>query len=219
MIEAANKSCNRNRYCLTDAASCSTKTGRGMLLPRRHGVGSLLEVMTEVVLTDSPISGGGWARSVGGGDKYLRASVHELSFCPALFAFWLRSSVVSVLFSLISETSLRTFTRLFLFLKPVFEPLGLLMFKGTVSLVSHYLQLTRTIFHQFAGLSGLGLEKERVITATLFHTARGMCVQFWLRQVRPASPRWANESFRGRRVSHIRQRCRIESPMRQRMQV
>jgi hypothetical protein len=45
----------------------------------------------------------------------------------ALFAFWLRSSVVSVLFSLISETFLREHSRLFLFLNPAFWSLGLLI--------------------------------------------------------------------------------------------
>jgi hypothetical protein len=49
-------------------------------------------------------------------------------FCSlALFAFWLRSSVVSVLFSLISETFLREHSRLFLFLDPAFWSLGLLI--------------------------------------------------------------------------------------------
>ncbi|KAI7165328.1 hypothetical protein KC349_g25 [Hortaea werneckii] len=55
---------------------------------------------------------------------------------------------LSVLFSLISETCLRTHSRLFLFLQPVQRPLSLLMSLGTVSLVLHCLQLTRTPFHQ-----------------------------------------------------------------------
>ncbi|KAI0885319.1 uncharacterized protein GGS22DRAFT_163424, partial [Annulohypoxylon maeteangense] len=54
-----------------------------------------------------------------------------------LFAFWLRSSVVSVLFSLISE-------RVLLGLNP--HPLCLRMIALTVSLVLHCLQVTR-IFH------------------------------------------------------------------------
>ncbi|KAI6875781.1 hypothetical protein KC323_g24 [Hortaea werneckii] len=70
----------------------------------------------------------------------------EQSFESSLFAFWLRSSVVSVLFSLISETCLRTHSRLFLFLQLVRRPLSLLMSPGTVSLVLHCLQLTRTSF-------------------------------------------------------------------------
>jgi len=57
-----------------------------------------------------------------------------------------RSSVVSVLFSLISETSLRRHSRLFLFLDFVGIPLGLLMYPGTVSPVLHCLGLTRTLF-------------------------------------------------------------------------
>jgi hypothetical protein len=61
----------------------------------------------------------------------------------ALFAFWLRSSVVSVLFSLISETFLREHSRLFLFLKPADGSLGLLTAVGTVSPVFHYLWPTR----------------------------------------------------------------------------
>ena len=64
-------------------------------------------------------------------------------FFLALFAFWLRSSVVSVLFSLISETSLRRHSRLFLFLDLVGIPLSLLMYLGTVSPVLHCLGLTR----------------------------------------------------------------------------
>jgi len=53
-----------------------------------------------------------------------------LLFSLALFAFWLRSSVVSVLFSLISETSLRTHSRLFLFLESARRPLGLPIVSG-----------------------------------------------------------------------------------------
>jgi hypothetical protein len=56
----------------------------------------------------------------------------------------LRSSVVSVLFSLISETFLRENSRLSLFLKSAGEALGLLIFPGTVSPVSHYFWQTRT---------------------------------------------------------------------------
>ena len=69
-------------------------------------------------------------------------SLYKLAFLlpfvcsAALFAFWLRSSVVSVLFSLISETGLRTNSRLFLFLKPADKSLGLLILVGTVSLLS-----------------------------------------------------------------------------------
>jgi hypothetical protein len=77
------------------------------------------------------------------------------------FAFWLRSSVVSVrppltspaassqltslqvLFSLISETILRDHSRLFLFLKPVAASLGLLTGGDTVSSVLHHFRCTR----------------------------------------------------------------------------
>ena len=55
----------------------------------------------------------------------LQFHSYFLSFSPTLFAFWLRSSVVSVLFSLISETSLRRYLRLFLFLETVGSSSGL----------------------------------------------------------------------------------------------
>lgn len=62
----------------------------------------------------------------------------------ALFAYWLRSSVVSVLFSLISERSLQeTILRLFLFLAYGWFPLCLHMIPSTVFLVLHCLQVTR----------------------------------------------------------------------------
>ena len=94
------------------------------------------------------------------------AAAPALLFSLALFAFWLRSSVVvslpspaplcppqpantnqSVLFSLISETFLREHSRLFLFLKVVFWSLGLLIPEGTVSLLSHFLELYAILFH------------------------------------------------------------------------
>jgi hypothetical protein len=69
----------------------------------------------------------------------------------ALFAFWLRSSVVSVLFSLIAKTTLRGHSRLSLFLYSVDDSLGLLIVVDTVSPVSHYLRCTR-LFIETTGL-------------------------------------------------------------------
>ncbi|KAH9877851.1 hypothetical protein J1614_003068 [Plenodomus biglobosus] len=69
-----------------------------------------------------------------------------------VFAFWLRSSVVSVLFSLISETSLRTQSRLFLFLKPVCSSLGLPTVADTVPQLLHYLLVRRDFFIESSGL-------------------------------------------------------------------
>ena len=57
-------------------------------------------------------------RQQAGFEKVLKDHLPSYSlFCPtALFAFWLRSSVVSVLFSLISEMALRCQQRLISFL-------------------------------------------------------------------------------------------------------
>jgi hypothetical protein len=60
-------------------------------------------------------------------------------------SLWLRSSVVSVLFSLIAETPSWMVSRFHLFFVQLVVPLGLLMATGTVSLVLHYLGLTRII--------------------------------------------------------------------------
>ena len=49
--------------------------------------------------------------------KYL-TTLRPLLFSPALFAFWLRSSVVSVLFSLISEIILRNESMIILIFVP-----------------------------------------------------------------------------------------------------
>ena len=65
-------------------------------------------------------------------------------FSLALFAFWLRSSVVSVLFSLISETGLRTLFVIILIFGLERFPLCLHMIPLTVSLVLHCLQVMRT---------------------------------------------------------------------------
>ena len=62
----------------------------------------------------------------------------------ALFAFWLRSSVVSVLSSLNARTCLRTHLRLFLFLHLDDGSLGLPTVVVTVSPVLHYFRCTRT---------------------------------------------------------------------------
>ena len=70
-------------------------------------------------------------------------------FSPALFAFWLRSSVVSVLFSLISESTLRSTIVIILIF--VFGRTALWACPrstSTVSSVSHCLRVTRThVFH------------------------------------------------------------------------
>ncbi|KAI0833185.1 hypothetical protein F5Y06DRAFT_280547, partial [Hypoxylon sp. FL0890] len=59
--------------------------------------------------------------------------------------FWLRSSVVSVLFSLISERVLLELNRDYSnFCTQGAHPLGLPMIAPTVSLVLHCLQVTRT---------------------------------------------------------------------------
>ncbi|KAI1105852.1 hypothetical protein F4804DRAFT_303216 [Jackrogersella minutella] len=65
-----------------------------------------------------------------------------------VIAFWLRSSVVSVLFSLISERVLLGLNRDYsYFCTSVAHPLGLPMIASTVSLVLHCLQVTRNSFH------------------------------------------------------------------------
>jgi hypothetical protein len=66
-----------------------------------------------------------------------------------LIAFWFRSSVVPVLFSLIAEIFLREVFRLYLFLDLAGGPLGLLIALNTVPLELHYLGLTRISFHRF----------------------------------------------------------------------
>lgn len=85
---------------------------------------------------------------------------HFFFFSLALFAFWLRSSVVSVLFSLISETTLRS--RIVII--PIFVSRRTSLWacpwlSATVSLVSHCLQATRTLFHCTLGLCS-GCEEE-----------------------------------------------------------
>jgi len=67
--------------------------------------------------------------------------------------------VVSVLFSLISETLLRKHSRLYLFLKLEGRPLGLLMSLLTVSPVLHCLRLTRTTFFIMSFAACGSLEK------------------------------------------------------------
>ena len=62
-------------------------------------------------------------------------------FCSvALFAFWLRSSVVSVLFSLISETVLRNHFSIILIFVPTLRLPVLAHSQGTVPFLSHYLE-------------------------------------------------------------------------------
>ncbi len=70
----------------------------------------------------------------------------------ALFAFWLRSSVVSVLFSLISETTLRSRILIILIFVHRMSSLWACPWStSTVSLVSHCLQATQP-FHCRRGL-------------------------------------------------------------------
>ncbi|KAL2019605.1 hypothetical protein VTK56DRAFT_9502 [Thermocarpiscus australiensis] len=78
-----------------------------------------------------------------------------LFFSLALFAFWLRSSVVSVLFSLISESALRsTIVIILIFVTRRTSLWACPWLSATVSLVLHCLQATRTppFFHCNLGL-------------------------------------------------------------------
>ena len=72
-------------------------------------------------------------------------------FSLALFAFWLRSSVVSVLFSLISETFLRELLRLSTFWIHR-GPLSLLMPSVSVASIALPLADANLAFHQFLRL-------------------------------------------------------------------
>ena len=84
----------------------------------------------------------------------------------ALFAFWLRSSVVSVLFSLISETALRSrIADYSYFCTPGKTPLWACPWDvmPTVSLVSHCLQATRhTSQHKIFSLQSCGFLELRM---------------------------------------------------------
>lgn len=113
--------------------------------------------------------------------KYLASPLRNLFFLSlALFAFWLRSSVVSVLFSLISEIRLRSKHWLYLFLSFGGWPLGLPMLSSTVSLVLHCFQMTRT--HLFIADSGLpGLRRRVWLRSRVrnWNALRRQAVKFW----------------------------------------
>jgi hypothetical protein len=92
----------------------------------------------------------------------------------ALFAFWLRSSVVSVLFSLISETFLRELLRLSTFWIHR-GPLSLLM--PSVSVASIALPLAdanHSLFHQFLRLSKVLEKKPLSMLCKKCHLLRAM---------------------------------------------
>ena len=85
--------------------------------------------------------------------------VNILLILPS-FAYWLRSSVVSVLFSLISEIPRQWKHWLYLFLSPAELPLCLHMLFSIVFGVSHCLSATRKTF--FIASSGLPVEWRRI---------------------------------------------------------
>ena len=104
----------------------------------------------------------------------------------ALFAFWLRSSVVSVLFSLISETTLRSrIADYSYFCTPGKTPLWACPWDvmPTVSLVSHCLQATRhTSQHKIFSLQSCGfLEAQDVRKRSMDDSTRKISrlVFFW----------------------------------------
>ena len=129
-------------------------------------------------------------------DRYIRMAPLPpfgflfLLFSSALFAFWLRSSVVSVLFSLISETALRSRIVINLIFVTRRSSLWACPWStATVSLVLHCLQATRKfLFHCTLGLcSGCEEEENWILTRGLARSRIGCSASFTLASSLPCA--------------------------------